>query len=133
MEADFEKSNDDVRERTVMLVATLLLVSAVVHVALMFSVSGYSFTPMAESGAAELKKAKALRSVGVRRLERDPLRAAKCDVQPPAPPPDRERQTDRVERLSGDVASEIAPRGFSVTVLCSCSPSACCALFFVTR
>ena len=91
MEADFEKSNDEARERSFMLVSVLLIVSAIVHIALMFSVSGFSFTPLSESGAAELMKAKAMRKVGVRRLETDPLEAAKVVKPPPAPPPVTER------------------------------------------
>ena len=109
MEADFEKSNDEGRERSFMLVSALLIVSVIVHIALMFSVSGFSFTSLSESGAAELMKAKAMRKVGVRRLERDQQEAAKVMKPPPAPPPVTERQMDRVERLSGDVTSEIAP------------------------
>ena len=109
MEADFEKSNDEGRERSFMLVSALLIVSVIVHIALMFSVSGFSFTPLSESGAAELMKAKAMRKVGVRRLERDHQEEAKVMKPPPAPPPVTERQMERVERLSGDVTSEIAP------------------------
>jgi len=109
MEADFEKSNDEGRERSVILVSALLVVSVIVHIVLMFSVSGFSFTPLSDSVTAELMKAKSMRKVGVRRLENDPLEAAKVMKPPPAPPPVTERQVDRVERLSGDVTSEIAP------------------------
>ena len=49
MEADFEKTNDDGRERSLMLVAVLLIISVAVHIGLMLSVSDYSFTPMVEN------------------------------------------------------------------------------------
>ena len=109
MEADFEKSNDEGRERSFVLVSALLVVSIIVHIVLMFSVSGFSFSMLSESGAAELMKAKSMRKVGVRRLEHDLLDAAKVVKPPPAPPPVTERQVDRVERLSGDVTSEVVP------------------------
>ena len=48
-EADFEKTNDDARERSFMLVVVLLIISVAVHIGLMLSVSEKVFTLMTSS------------------------------------------------------------------------------------
>ena len=109
MEADFEKSNDDVRERSFMLVVVLLVVSVAVHIGLMLSVSDYSFTPLAENVNTDRKLTKDLPTMQMRKYEGDPLAEVMLDVPRPAPAPDEERQADRVERLSGDVMGAAVP------------------------
>ena len=109
MEADFEKTNDDVRERSLMLVVVLLIVSVAVHIGLMLSVSDYSFTPLVQNVHADRKLTKDLPPMQMRKFEGDPLAEIMRDVPRPAPAPDEERQADRVERLSGDIARDVAP------------------------
>ena len=107
--ADFERTNEDSRERSVMLVVVLLIVSMAVHIGLMLSVSDYSFTPMAESAHTDRKLTKDLPKMQMRRYEGDPLADVMRDMPRPAPAPEEERQSDRVERLSGDVSGAVAP------------------------
>ena len=109
MEADFEKSNEDVRERSLMLVVVLLVVSVAAHIGLMLSVSDYSITPLVENVHADRKLSKDLPTMQMRKYEGDPLAEVMRDVPRPAPAPDEERQSDRVERLSGDVAGAVVP------------------------
>ena len=107
--ADFERTNEDSRERSVMLVVVLLIVSMAVHIGLMLSVSDYSFTPMAESAHTDRKLTKDLPKMQMRRYEGDPLADVMRDMPRPAPAPEEERQSDRVERLSGDVSGAVVP------------------------
>ena len=109
MEADFEKSADEARERSLMLVVVLLIVSVAVHIGLMLSVSNYSFTPLAENIHADRKLSKDVQKMRMRKYEGDPTAAMLRDVPKPAPPPDEERQSERVERLSGEITGSIAP------------------------
>ena len=60
MEADFENTSDDGRERSFMLVIVLLIVSVAVHIGLMLSVSDYSFTPLVENVHTDRKLTKDL-------------------------------------------------------------------------
>ena len=108
-EADFEKTNDDARERSFMLVVVLLIISVAVHIGLMLSVSDYSFTPLVENIHADRKLTKDLPTMQMQKYEGDPLAEVMRDVPRPAPAPEEERQSDRVERLSGDVTGGIAP------------------------
>ncbi|MBO7689188.1 MAG: hypothetical protein J6V72_22605, partial [Kiritimatiellae bacterium] len=109
MEADIEKSADDASERSLMLVVVLLIVSVAVHIGLMLSVSDFSFTPLAENVHSDRKLTKELPRMQLSKYEGDPLAVMLQDVPQPAPPPDEERQTERVERLSGEVTGSIAP------------------------
>ena len=109
LEADFEKTNEESRERSLMLIMVLLIVSVAVHIGLMLSVSDYSFTPTVESVHTDRKLTKDLPPMQMRKYEGDPLAEIIRDVPRPAPAPDEERQVDRVERLSGDVTGSVAP------------------------
>ena len=109
MEDDFEKSSDDSRERSFMLVVVLLIVSVAAHIGLMLSVSDVSFTPLVENVHTDRKLTKDLPTMQMRKYEGDPLAEVMRDVPRPAPAPDEERQADRVERLSGDVAGAVVP------------------------
>ena len=109
MEADIEKNADDTSERSLMLVVVLLIVSVAVHIGLMLSVSDYSFTPLAEKVHSDRKLTKEMPTMQLTKYEGDPLSVMLQDVPQPAPPPDEERQAERVERLSGDVAGSIVP------------------------
>ncbi len=109
LEADFEKTNEESRERSFMLIIVLLIVSVAVHIGLMLSVSDYSFTPTVENVHTDRKLTKDLPQMQMRKYEGDPLAEIIRDVPRPAPAPDEERQVDRVERLSGDVTGSVAP------------------------
>ena len=109
MEADFEKTSEESRERSFMLVIVLLIVSVAVHIGLMLTVSDYSFTSAVENVHTDRKLTKDLPQMQMRKYEGDPLAAIIRDVPRPAPAPDEERQADRVERLSGDVTGSVAP------------------------
>ena len=109
LEADFEKTNEESRERSFMLIIVLLIVSVAVHIGLMLSVSDYSFTPTVEKVHTDRKLTKDLPQMQMRKYEGDPLAEIIRDVPRPAPAPDEERQVDRVERLSGDVTGSVAP------------------------
>ena len=109
MEADFENTSDDGRERSFMLVIVLLIVSVAVHIGLMLSVSDYSFTPLVENVHTDRKLTKDLPKMQMQKYEGDPLAEIIRDVPRPAPAPEEERQADRVERLSGDVTGSMAP------------------------
>ena len=109
MEADIEKSADDTSERSLMLVMVLLVVSVAVHIGLMLSVSDFSFTPLAENVHSDRKLTKEMPTMQMAKYEGDPLSVMLQDTPKPAPPPDEERQAERVERLTGDVAGSIVP------------------------
>ena len=109
LEADFEKTPEESRERSFMLIIVLLIVSVAVHIGLMLSVSDYSFTPTVEKVHTDRKLTKDLPQMQMRKYEGDPLAEIIRDVPRPAPAPDEERQVDRVERLSGDVTGSVAP------------------------
>lgn len=109
MEEDIEKTADDTSERSLMLVMVLLIVSVAIHIGLMLSVSDYSFTPLAENVHSDRKLTKELPTMQMTKYEGDPLSVMLQDVPQPAPPPDEERQAERVERLTGDVAGSIVP------------------------
>jgi len=109
METDIEKSVDDTSERSLMLVVVLLIVSVAAHIGLMLSVSDYSFTPLAEKVHSDRKLTKEMPTMQLTKYEGDPLSVMLQDVPQPAPPPDEERQAERVERLSGDVTGAIVP------------------------
>ena len=109
LEADFEKTNEESRERSFMLIIVLLIVSVAVHIGLMLSVSDYSFTPTVEKVHTDRKLTKDLPQMQMRKYEGDPLAEIIRDVPRPAPAPDEERQVDRVERLSGDETGSVAP------------------------
>ena len=109
MEADIEKSTDDTSERSLMLVVVLLIVSVAVHIGLMLSVSDYSITPLAEKVHSDRKLTKEMPKMQLTKYEGDPLSVMLQDVPQPAPPPDEERQAERVERLSGNVTGTIVP------------------------
>ena len=109
MEADIEKSADDTSERSLMLAVVLLIVSVVVHIGLMLSVSNFSFTTLVENTQINRDLHRNMKPTHVRKYEVDSLDAVRRDVLRPVPPPDPERQSERVERLSGDVTGSIAP------------------------
>ena len=109
MEADIEKSPDDTSERSLMLVVVLLIVSVVVHIGLMLSVSNFSFTPLVENVQVNRDLHRNMKPTHVRKYEVDSLDAVRRDVLRPVPPPDPERQSERVERLSGDITGSIVP------------------------
>ena len=109
LEADFEKTNDETRERSVLLVVVLLIVSVAVHIGLMLSVSDVSFTPLVENVHTDRKLTKDLPTMQMRKYEGDPLAEVMRDVPRPAPAPNEERSSDRVERLSGDISGAVAP------------------------
>ena len=111
MESDIEKSADDTNERSLMLVVVLLIVSVVVHIGLMLSVSNFSFTPLVENVQVNRDLHRNMKPTHVRKYEVvDSQEAVRRDVLRPVPPPDSERQSERVERLSGDVTGSIVPQ-----------------------
>ena len=110
MEADIEKSADDTSERSLMLAMVLLIVSVAVHIGLMLSVSDFSITPLVENVQINRHLHRNMQPTRVHKYEvDDTLDAVRRDVLRPVPPPDPERQSERVERLSGDVTGSIAP------------------------
>ena len=62
-----------------------------------------------ENVHTDRKLTKDLPTMQMRKYEGDPLAEVMRDVPRPAPAPDEERQADRVERLSGDVAGAVVP------------------------
>lgn len=111
-EFDIEKSDGaDQRERGVLLVAFVLIVSCAVHVGLMYACSDCAFAPMpAETRPDHNRKwTKDLPTMQVQKMTVDPL-AQELQVAPrPAAAPDTEQQEQRVERLAASTESGIAP------------------------
>ena len=115
METDFEdKTPEDARERNLMLIAVLMLVSVAVHTWFMLSVSDLSVAPLLGNTGAEAFSAKELKQqrpqkMNVQTYKGDPVKDIVRDMPRPAPAPDKEKAVERVERLSGDLESAIAP------------------------
>ena len=115
METDFEeKTSEDTRERSLMLLAVLFIVSAAAHIAFMLSVSDLAVAPIlgntsAEAFAATSLKQQQPKKMNVQTYEGDPLAEVIREMPRPAPAPDQEKQTERVERLAGDLESALAP------------------------
>ena len=111
-EFDIEKSGGgDQRERGLMLVVFVLILSCAVHIGLMYLCSEYSFVP----GPGEVKGdhgrkwTKELPTMQVQKMDVDPL-ARELHVAPrPAAAPDAEKQEQRVDRLNASSKSSLVP------------------------
>ena len=111
-EFDIEKSDGgDSRERGLMLVIAVLIVSFAVHVGLMYLCSEYSFVPGPGDVKADhgRKWTKDLPTMQVQKMSVDPL-ARELQVAPrPAAAPDAEKQEQRVDRLAASSKSALVP------------------------
>ena len=110
-EFDIEKSDGDQRERGILLVVLVLIVSCAVHIGLMYACSDCAFAPApAEFKNDHARKwTKDLPTMQVQKRAEDPL-VRELQVKPrPAAAPDAERQEQRVERLASSSGSTVVP------------------------
>lgn len=109
MDIDFGKDNDRTSSSDYgFLIVALLVVSVIAHIVLLYLARNCVFFSVALPSSAQRSSAE-VGKMNVSRMNEDPLKVNEEFKGRPLKAPDKEKQEERIERLTGEVGQGVAP------------------------